>query len=240
MSGELEKDEAMHRSPGWRRILHSGRALLACGALLITLAMNGCRNESADRPMGPAGADAVTPRASAKEVSTVHPVVEIETNLGAITARLDAVKAPLAVRNFVDYVNDGFYSNTLIHYVTADQMIIGGGYTADGTPKHAGPPIRNEAHNGLKNLRGTIAMARDVAAGTDSASSQFFINLTDAPALDHHGQTSEEYGYCVFGEVVDGLEVAERISRSPTRDGGGDLAQTPDPPVIVESVHVVR
>lgn len=214
-----------------------GRSLLACGLILV---MFGCRGEPDDQAQGPADADSANSPAPAKDGSTEHPVVQIDTNLGAITVQLDAVKAPLTVRNFLNYVNDGFYSSTLIHYVDADKLILGGGYNADGELKRAGPSIRNEAHNGLKNLRGTIAMARDVAAGIDSATSQFFINLADDPTFDHRGDTPEEYGYCVFGEVVDGLDVAERISRSYTRDGGGDLVQMPDPSVIVKSVRVIR
>jgi cyclophilin family peptidyl-prolyl cis-trans isomerase len=144
------------------------------------------------------------------------------------------------VRNFLNYANDGFYQNTLIHYAAADKMIIGGGYAANGEAKTVLTTVRNEAHNGLKNVCGTIAMARDASAGIDSASSQFFINLVDAPSLDHRGDTPDEYGYCVFGEVVDGLAVAEQISRSPTRDQGGDLLQMPDPPVLVKSIQVVE
>ena len=121
-----------------------------------------------------------------------------------------------------------------------DKMILGGGFSADGQPKPIGAAVRNEAHNGLKNLRGTMAMARDTAAGIDNATSQFFINLADAPSFDHRGETADEYGYCVFGEVVEGLDVADRIASSPTRDQGGELMQTPDPPVIIKSIRVVR
>jgi cyclophilin family peptidyl-prolyl cis-trans isomerase len=217
-----------------------GREMLARVATLAVVVMVGCRGEPAGEELRPSDAGAASSRPAAKSFSTEYPVVRLDTNLGAITIRLNAVQAPLTVRNFLNYVNDGYYSNTLIHYVDADKMILGGGYTADGQSKRAGPSIRNEAHNGLKNLRGTIAMARDVAAGIDSATAQFFINVTDAPAFDHQGETSDEYGYCVFGEVVDGLEVAKRISRSPTQDAGGDLAQTPNPPIVVTAVQVIR
>jgi peptidyl-prolyl cis-trans isomerase B (cyclophilin B) len=100
-------------------------------------------------------------------------------------------------------------------------------------------PIRNEAHNGLKNSRGTIAMTRDPAL-IDSATSQFFINLADAPHRDHQGDTAEQYVYCVFGEVIEGLDIAERISKAPTTNLGGDLLQTPEPPIIISSVRIVR
>jgi len=118
-------------------------------------------------------------------------------------------------------------------------MIVAGGYSADHKPKASRTPIRNEAHNGAKNIRGTIAMARD-ASLIDSATTQFFINLADAPQRDHTGDTPASYGYCVFGEVIAGLDIAEKISRSPTTDQGGDLAQTPSPPVVIKSIRVMR
>jgi peptidyl-prolyl cis-trans isomerase B (cyclophilin B) len=118
-------------------------------------------------------------------------------------------------------------------------MIVAGGYAADRTPKPARQSIRNEAHNGAKNVRGSIAMARD-ASLIDSATSQFFINLADAPQRDHQGDTAADYGYCVFGEVTEGLDVAEKISKSSTTDLGGDLAQSPDPSVIIKSIRIVQ
>lgn len=169
-----------------------------------------------------------------------HPVVELATSAGAIRVKLDRVSAPNTVQNFLFYLKQGFYDDTLIHYVAADKMIVGGGYDVDLQPKQAGMTVRNEAHNGLKNRRGTIAMARDAASGIDSATSQFFINLVDSPNLDHRGDDAAEYGYCVFGEVVDGLAVADEISHATTRDQGGDLAQTPEPPVVVKSIRIVE
>lgn len=215
----------MFRSPG--RL----QPLAACLIAAVSLAA-GCHQDSD----GAAATSATSPARRAEEIDPEHPVVRIDTNQGAITVRLNAVAAPGTVRNFLNYMNDGFYDDTLIHYAAADTMIVGGGYSADGQLKPTQPPIRNEAHNGLKNVRGTIAMARDVTAGIDSATSQFFINLADAPALDHRGESPEDYGYCVFGEVIDGLDVADRISRSPTRDQGGDLVRSPEPPVIVRSI----
>lgn len=177
---------------------------------------------------------------SAEPVDPLHPVVEISTSGGAIRVELDAEKAPSTVENFLLYAKRGFYDETIIHYVAADKMIIGGGYGVDGQLKRSGMTVRNEAHNGLKNVRGTIAMARDTAAGVDSATSQFFINLADSPNFDHRGDGASEYGYCVFGKVVGGLEVADEISRASTRDQGGDLVQTPDPQVVVKSIRVVE
>jgi peptidyl-prolyl cis-trans isomerase B (cyclophilin B) len=168
-----------------------------------------------------------------------QPVVRIETSAGPITVQLDAVEAPGTVRNFLDYVNEGFYDNSLIHFADPDKMIVAGGYATDRSPKSVRPPIRNEAHNGLKNTRGTIAMARDRSL-IDSATSQFFINLADAPQRDHKGDQAADYGYCVFGKVIEGLGVAEQISKSPTENGGGDLIQVPQPPVVIKSIRLVR
>jgi cyclophilin family peptidyl-prolyl cis-trans isomerase len=198
------------------------------------------------RGTSPAAAAADSKSAKATETGVspkagdpTKPVVQIETSVGSITVQLNGSGSPGTVRNFVNYVNEGFYENTLVHYVDAGKMIVAGGYTADGKPKPARTPIRNEAHNGVKNTRGTIAMARD-AAQIDSATTQFFINLADAPQRDHAGDTPANYGYCVFGEVIEGLNVAEKISQSPTADHGGDLAQTPNPPVTIKSIRVVR
>jgi cyclophilin family peptidyl-prolyl cis-trans isomerase len=154
-------------------------------------------------------------------------------------ARLDGVRAPGTVRNFLNYANEGFYDDTIVHYVDPGNMVVAGGYSADRKPKLARTPIRNEAHNGLKNKRGAIAMARDQAR-IDSATTQFFINLADAPQRDYTGDAPETYGYCVFGQITEGLDVAEKIANSPATDLRGDLAKTPDPPVIIKSIRVVR
>jgi peptidyl-prolyl cis-trans isomerase A (cyclophilin A) len=166
------------------------------------------------------------------------PTVRIETTAGTLTLRLDGSSAPGTVRNFLDYANGGYYDNTLVHYIDPGKTIVAGGFKSDGGAIPARTPIRNEAHNGLKNTRGTIAMTRDPSQ-IDSATSQFFINLADAPQRDHAGDSADEYGYCVFGQVIEGLDVADKISRSPTTNKGGDLAQTPDPPVVIKSVRVV-
>lgn len=183
----------------------------------------------------PGGAPPTAP----SKIDLENPEVQIETTAGSITLHLEGTKAPGTVRNFLNLVNDKFYDNTLIHYVDAGKMIVAGGYAADGTLKSAGTPIRNEAHNGLKNVRGTIAMTRDPAQ-IDSATSQFFINLVDAPQRDYAGDAPDSYGYCVFGQVIEGLTIAEKISQASTANHGGDLAQTPDPPVLIKSMRVVR
>jgi cyclophilin family peptidyl-prolyl cis-trans isomerase len=221
-----------------RRLPSRPRLELAWFAAAAILLAIGCRGEQDGATRRDASAGGRAARGAVLDPE--HPVVQIDTNLGAIAVRLNAVDAPVTVRNFLNLVGDGFYADTLIHYVGAEKMILGGGYSADGRPKPVVAAVRNEAHNGLKNVRGTIAMARDTAAGIDNATSQFFINLADAPSFDHRGDSAGEYGYCVFGEVIEGLDVADRIARSPVRDQGGDLVQTPDPPVIVKSIRVIR
>jgi cyclophilin family peptidyl-prolyl cis-trans isomerase len=226
-----------------RRILKTiafHRAILLAG--VCAAGLTGCgdsESSSAPADQPTRNTNASNANATAKQVDLKHPVVRIETSHGAITVELDAVRAPGTVRNFLNYDSEGFYDNTIVHYVDPEKMILAGGYTLDRQAKPARAPIRNEAHNGLKNVRGTIAMTRDPSQ-IDNATSQFFINLADAPQRDHRGDSPDEYGYCVFGEVTDGLDIAERISQSPTTDLRGDLVKTPDPPVVIKSIRVVR
>lgn len=168
----------------------------------------------------------------------LHPVVLIETNLGAITVRLDAEKAPLTVDNFLGYVDSGFYNQTIIHQVFKGQGIMAGGYGVDLAEKPTRIPIRNEAHNGLKNRRGTLAMVRSADA-VDSARSQFFFNLADNDALDHRDRTPEGYGYCVFGEVISGMEVLDKIAELPVHDSP-QLDSTPTQPVVIKQIRRSR
>lgn len=211
--------------------------------LPVLLAVTGCGGPSESPPdAAPANTAPTAASPPVKQIDRKHPVVRIDTNLGSMTVRLDGEKAPVTVSNFLNYVNDGFYRDTIFHFVDPDKLIMAGGLTANYELKAAGSPIRNEAHNGLKNVRGTIAMARNPSL-IDSANSQFFINLADAPIRDHTGADSAEtYGYCVFGQVTDGLDVAERISRLPTTDlssRGADLGQTPQAPVVITAVQIV-
>jgi cyclophilin family peptidyl-prolyl cis-trans isomerase len=206
--------------------------------MLLPAIVAGCRGQSAETA-GSKAAGSGTPSA-AKSVDLKRPIVQIDTSAGTITLQLDGIQAPGTVRNFLNYANEGFYDNTLVHFVEPGKMIVAGGYAANRSPKSiARTPIRNEAHNGLKNRRGTIAMARDGSL-IDSATSQFFINLADAPQRDHTGNQPTDYGYCVFGEVTEGLDVAEKISKSTTTNAGGDLAQLPEPAVEIKSIRVVK
>ncbi len=142
------------------------------------------------------------------------PRVRLETTLGNIVLELDREHAPATVDNFLAYVNDGFYDGTIFHRVIDGFMIQGGGYTADFSRKETRPPIQNEADNGLKNTRGSIAMAR--TQDPHSASAQFFINVADNSALDHKARDARGWGYAVFGRVADGMGVVDKIRTQTT------------------------
>jgi len=156
--------------------------------------------------------------------------VEIQTNLGKFVVELYPEKAPITVKNFLRYVDEGFYNGTIFHRVIPGFVIQGGGFTTDLTPKPTHPPIQNEAGNGLKNERGTIAMAR--TSEIHSATSQFYINLKDNPFLDYTSPTPEGYGYAVFGRVISGMEVVDKIATIPTGTQKG-MANVPLQPVII-------
>jgi len=162
-------------------------------------------------------------------------MVIIKTTLGDITVKLDADKAPLTVANFLGYADDGHYNGTIFHRVINNFMIQGGGFDANMRQKPTKAPVKNEAANGLQNRRGTIAMARTPAV--DSATSQFFINVKDNGFLDFKSPTPQGFGYCVFGEVVDGMDVVDRIKGVRT----GVKAGMPDVPLeTVEILSVTR
>ncbi|KAA8996363.1 peptidylprolyl isomerase A [Affinibrenneria salicis] len=159
--------------------------------------------------------------------------VLLTTSAGDIELALDDQKAPTSVKNFVEYVNSGFYNNTTFHRVIPGFMVQGGGFSADLTQKATLAPIKNEADNGLRNLRGTIAMARTMEK--DSATSQFFINVADNAFLDH-GQ--RDFGYAVFGKVVKGMEVADKISQVQT-ENVGPYQNVPVKPIVIQSAKVL-
>ena len=147
-------------------------------------------------------------------MSEQNPKVLMETSMGNITIELFKEKAPISVRNFLSYVADGYYDGLIFHRVINGFMIQGGGMDADMQPKKTKFAIKNEANNGLKNTRGTLAMAR--TAVVDSATSQFFINVVDNAFLDHSAPTPQGYGYAVFGWVADGMDVVEKIEKVKT------------------------
>ena len=157
-------------------------------------------------------------------------MVLLSTSLGEIKIELYDKEAPETVSNFLGYVNDGFFDGTIFHRVIAGFMIQGGGFTSDMQQKSTKPPIKNEAANGLKNELGTLAMARTNVV--DSATSQFFINVKDNDFLNHQGQAN--FGYCVFGKVVEGLDVVRQIEAVATgRSGMHD--DVPVTPVVIQS-----
>lgn len=168
--------------------------------------------------------------------AAANPQVELKTSLGSIVLELDADKAPQSVENFLRYVKEGHYNGTIFHRVIPGFMVQGGGFTREMREKPARAPIRNEAGNGLRNATGTIAMAR--TADPHSASAQFFINVSDNPALDFRAPTQGAYGYAVFGKVVKGMDVVNRIVNVPTgvRPPHSDVPLTP---VVIEQVQLV-
>ena len=159
--------------------------------------------------------------------------VLLTTSAGNIEVELDSAKAPVSVKNFVDYAQSGYYNNTIFHRVIPGFMIQGGGFTTDMQQKQTKAPIKNEADNGLRNLRGTIAMAR--TSEKDSATSQFFFNVADNAFLDH-GQ--RDFGYAVFGKVIKGMDVVDKIAQVKT-DNVGPYQNVPTSPVVILSAKVL-
>ncbi len=199
------------------------KAIIMLFAVLVVL---GCRSGS---PIPSGGSqDPSDPD------KTAAVVVLMRTSMGPIKIQLYPDKVPGTVANFLTYVDEAFYDGTIFHRVINDFMIQGGGFTPDMQERTAHPPIPNEARDDLKNLRGTVAMARTPAI--HSASSQFFINVKDNAVLDHADETPRGFGYCVFGKVVEGMDVVDRIrSVATARIGGYD--DVPSEPVIIESVR---
>ena len=169
------------------------------------------------------------------EEKKVNPSVIIETSLGNITVELSQDKAPKTVANFLAYVKAGYFKGTIFHRVIKGFMIQGGGMSADMKNKPTQPPIENEAANGLKNTRGTIAMAR--TAEIHSATSQFFINTVDNSFLDHRSTSPDKFGYCVFGKVTSGMDVVDKIEAAQT-ETKGMYQNVPTKPVLITDVRL--
>jgi cyclophilin family peptidyl-prolyl cis-trans isomerase len=166
-----------------------------------------------------------------------NPKVRLTTNLGAIEVELYADKAPGTVKNFLEYVDAGFYDGTIFHRVIKGFMIQGGGFEPGMKQKAARAPVKNEADNGLKNLAGTLAMAR--TPDPHSASAQFFINTVDNAFLDHRDKTTQGWGYCVFGKVTNGMDVVKKIETTPTGRAGphGDV---PRQDVVIQKAERIK
>lgn len=163
-------------------------------------------------------------------------MIKLQTNLGTITLKLDAENAPVTVKNFVQYVQDGHYDNTIFHRVINGFMIQGGGFEPGMKQKDTREQIENEAANGLKNKRGTIAMAR--TNDPHSATAQFFINVSDNDFLDFKAPSGSGWGYCVFGEVVEGMDVVDKIKSVKTGNKGFHQ-DVPVEDVIIEKAEAI-
>ena len=163
-------------------------------------------------------------------------MVKITTNFGDITLELNAEKAPITVANFLQYVESGFYDGVIFHRVIDGFMVQGGGFDASMKQKKTNAEIKNEANNGLTNDKYTIAMAR--TSIPDSASSQFFINITDNDFLNHTAPTSSGWGYCVFGKVIEGMDIVDKIKAVKTTSKAGHR-DVPVEPVMIEKASVI-
>lgn len=164
--------------------------------------------------------------------------VKIETSEGNIVLELDLTRAPLTVLNFMKYVRSGHYDGTIFHRVIKDFMIQGGGFTPEMVRKEGSATVMNEADNGLKNLRGTVAMAR--TNDPHSASAQFFINVVDNPFLDHTSKTPRGWGYAVFGHVIKGMNVVDKIRNLRTGPNGPFSSDVPAKMVLIHKVSFVE
>lgn len=163
-------------------------------------------------------------------------MIKLHTNYGDITLELDSEKAPTSAQNFIDYVNSGHYDNTIFHRVIDDFMIQGGGFEPGMIQKQTRAPIENEAGNGLKNDKYTIAMAR--TSDPHSATAQFFINVKDNAFLNYKSPTPQGFGYCVFGRVVEGMDVVDKIKKVKTGDRSGHQ-NVPLENVLLQKAEVV-
>jgi peptidyl-prolyl cis-trans isomerase A (cyclophilin A) len=185
----------------------------------------------------PSAPPAPAPAPATEQPAAPAPRVALTTNLGRIVIELDPVKAPKSAENFLQYVRDGFYAGTVFHRVIPGFMAQGGGFTADLQLKPTRAAIPNEANNGLSNLRGTVAMAR--TNDPHSATAQFFINVVDNQRLDFVSEQDGLWGYAVFGKVVEGMEVVDKIIAIPTGGQGPLPSAVPMEPVVIESAELL-
>lgn len=168
-----------------------------------------------------------------------NPVVLIETTLGNVKAELFADKAPISVKNFLEYAHSGYYKDTIFHRVIPGFMAQGGGLTAALQPKSGDrPAIKNEAGNGLKNDRGTLAMAR--TGVVDSATAQFFINVVNNDFLNHRDDSPGGYGYAVFGKVIDGMDVVDKMVAAPQKRQNSVFQNVPETPIVIKAVKIIK
>ncbi|QGJ69114.1 Peptidyl-prolyl cis-trans isomerase [Planctomycetales bacterium 10988] len=182
----------------------------------------------------PGTSSSSTPLASQSE--TVQPVVLLKTSQGDIRIELDWENTPLTAENFLNYVQEKHYDGTIFHQVIPGYLVLAGIFDDQGNEKASGVPIRNEAHKGGKNVRGSVGMAR-LPGAIDSATCEFYISLQENPALDHQGDEADAYGYCVFGKVVEGLDIVEKISNLDVKD---QESFQPLETVLIESATQIR
>ena len=168
-----------------------------------------------------------------------NPTATIETSMGTIKVELFADKSPISVKNFLEYANSGYYKDTVFHRVIPGFMAQGGGLTAALQPKPGDrPAIKNEAGNGLKNDRGTLAMAR--TGVVDSATAQFFINVVNNDFLNHRDETQGGFGYAVFGKVIDGMDVVDKMVAAPQKRQNAVFQNVPETPIVIKSVKILK
>lgn len=233
-----------------------GRWWLVGAAITLSLAGGGCGQKKTEEfatapsaqagaapsaPVEPGhGAELTTASASKPPSPAADPVVVLQTTAGEIHVRLFAEKAPQTVDNFLrNYVQRGFYDQTIFHHVEPGMILLAGGFTADLEAKPTRTPIFNESRNGLSNRRGTLAMICDPQS-PHSATSQFFINLRDNPDFDFRSENGEDVlGYCVFGEVIAGMDIVDQIASRPT-ESRGEFPRIPSPPVAILGVRQLR
>lgn len=229
--------------------MQSYRKLIVSTFILCGIALGGCpKKETNTAFVGvDKGAPAASPDLATKSVTekkdqavktdqteSANPIVELTTSMGKIKLELYPKKAPKTVENFLSYVRSGHYNGTIFHRVIDNFMIQGGGFDVDMKQKSTNAPIPNEADNGLSNARGTIAMAR--TSDPHSATAQFFINVVDNTKLDFQNKT-DGWGYCVFGKVIEGMDVVDKIKVVPTGDKGF-YQNVPQTPVVIEEAKV--
>jgi len=217
-------------------IIKPNQLLIAFVSFFMLL--SGCNaQESAQTTKAASTADSKMTETKTGAKMSAKPVVKFETTKGTITVELDAEKAPKTVENFIKYVEDGFYDGIIFHRVIPNFMIQTGGMLPDMSEKKNRGQIQNEANNGLKNDRGTLAMAR--TPNPHSASSQFFINLKDNDFLNFTSESQAGWGYAVFGKVTDGMDVVDEIAKVKTGNHGGH-GDVPLEPITITKASVVK
>ena len=175
--------------------------------------------------------------ATENKMSETQNKVKLTTNMGEIVIQLNAEKAPISTENFLTYVKEGFYSGTVFHRIIPGFMAQGGGFDEDFNQKEVHASIKNEADNGLKNTRGTLAMAR--TPDPDSATAQFFINYKDISFLDYSAPTQNGWGYAVFAEVIEGMDVVDAMADAPTGNRGGHQ-DVPKENIVIEKAEIIE